>query len=361
MTGRHYVYRAKVGRDACVRQETRSFLSRVFDGAVAPAVVHFIEQSRLSPEELRQLRQLLDDAGKEGGSIMILPHAYAMLHWLTRATIEGSIIGGLILIAQYLLRHRISARWRYNLWLLVLLRLVLPAFPGNRYSPFNLIPWREQAESVPAVRIAQPAALPIPMPSAQPRRITPPDLLTELARGQKSPEELERDLNAHDARLDQAIGPAAISVQTPSEEDVTDAERTIPSTPGVSPTRESKGLSAASATPVSINPWSNLRGKFRAIRASWVMITFAGWLAVAALLTIRALILSVRLRFTIRAMPTLEDDALLNTLRRCCSEAAVSMPPELREAPGGFGPRARGTGVPDPLAPQRGQHNAGWQ
>jgi BlaI family penicillinase repressor len=65
VNGRHYLYRARVGRDACVRQETRSFLSRVFDGAVAPAVVHFIEQSRLSPRELRQLRQLLDEASKK--------------------------------------------------------------------------------------------------------------------------------------------------------------------------------------------------------------------------------------------------------------------------------------------------------
>ena len=65
--GRHYVYRAAVGRDACVRKETRSFLSRVFDGAVAPAVVHFLEQSRLSPQEIAQLRQMLDDAGKKEG------------------------------------------------------------------------------------------------------------------------------------------------------------------------------------------------------------------------------------------------------------------------------------------------------
>ena len=67
VAGRHYVYRAAVGRDACVRKETRSFLSRVFDGAVAPAVVHFLEQSRLSPQEIEQLRQMLDDAGKKEG------------------------------------------------------------------------------------------------------------------------------------------------------------------------------------------------------------------------------------------------------------------------------------------------------
>jgi len=67
VAGRHYVYRAAVGRDTCIRKETRSFLSRVFDGAVAPAVVHFLEQSRLSPQEIQQLRQMLDNADKKEG------------------------------------------------------------------------------------------------------------------------------------------------------------------------------------------------------------------------------------------------------------------------------------------------------
>jgi BlaI family penicillinase repressor len=58
--GRKYLYRAAVPRDAVVRRESRSFLSRVFGGAVAPAVVHLIEHSDLTPQEIEQLRQLLD-------------------------------------------------------------------------------------------------------------------------------------------------------------------------------------------------------------------------------------------------------------------------------------------------------------
>src|SRR3954471_10576511 len=34
--GRRYLYRPKVTREACRRYEARSFLSRVFDGALAP-------------------------------------------------------------------------------------------------------------------------------------------------------------------------------------------------------------------------------------------------------------------------------------------------------------------------------------
>ena len=61
-SNRGFVYRAAVTRDACVRQESRSFLARVFDGAAAPAMVHLLEQNRLPPEEIERLRKLLDDA-----------------------------------------------------------------------------------------------------------------------------------------------------------------------------------------------------------------------------------------------------------------------------------------------------------
>ena len=58
--GKRYLYRAKITRDACVRQESRSFLSRVFDGSVTPAVVHLLTHGKLSDDELKQLRRLLD-------------------------------------------------------------------------------------------------------------------------------------------------------------------------------------------------------------------------------------------------------------------------------------------------------------
>ena len=60
--GRRYLYRPRVPRDAALRRESRSFLSRVFGGAVAPAVVHLLEQSdlKLTPQELDQLRAILE-------------------------------------------------------------------------------------------------------------------------------------------------------------------------------------------------------------------------------------------------------------------------------------------------------------
>ena len=59
--GKRFLYRATVNRNACARQESRSFLSRVFDGSVAPAIVHLLSHSKLSDEELKQLRRILDE------------------------------------------------------------------------------------------------------------------------------------------------------------------------------------------------------------------------------------------------------------------------------------------------------------
>ena len=66
--GRRYLYRPRVPRDAALRRESRSFLSRVFGGAVAPAVVHLLEQSdlKLTPQEVEQLRRILERGGDKG-------------------------------------------------------------------------------------------------------------------------------------------------------------------------------------------------------------------------------------------------------------------------------------------------------
>jgi len=57
------MYRAKVTRESCVKRESRSFLTRVFNGAVTPAVVHFLEEAKLSREDLAELRKILEKGG----------------------------------------------------------------------------------------------------------------------------------------------------------------------------------------------------------------------------------------------------------------------------------------------------------
>ncbi len=61
LDGNRYVYRARARRASCIREASRSFLDRVFGGEPAPLVAHFLRSAKLSPEDISQLRQLLDD------------------------------------------------------------------------------------------------------------------------------------------------------------------------------------------------------------------------------------------------------------------------------------------------------------
>lgn len=49
-----------VKREACVRAESQSFLDRIFGGAAKPLLVHFAQNSKLTAEEVKELKKLLD-------------------------------------------------------------------------------------------------------------------------------------------------------------------------------------------------------------------------------------------------------------------------------------------------------------
>jgi BlaI family penicillinase repressor len=66
LQGNRYVYRSRARRADCVRQASRSFLERVFSGESAQLMAHFLRSSKLSPDEIAQLRRMLND--QEGSS-----------------------------------------------------------------------------------------------------------------------------------------------------------------------------------------------------------------------------------------------------------------------------------------------------
>jgi BlaI family penicillinase repressor len=53
-----------VSRQACVRQESRSFVQKVFRGEPASFLLHLIKETKLSREEIDQLKQLLSEKEK---------------------------------------------------------------------------------------------------------------------------------------------------------------------------------------------------------------------------------------------------------------------------------------------------------
>jgi BlaI family penicillinase repressor len=65
--GKRYQYFPRVTREQCVRSRSQSFLSRVLDGAVGPMLAHFVNETSLSPEEIRELRKILEDRDARAG------------------------------------------------------------------------------------------------------------------------------------------------------------------------------------------------------------------------------------------------------------------------------------------------------
>ncbi len=58
--GRAYVYRPLVREKECVDAASESFLERVFGGSLKPMLAHFVERKKLSPEEIQDLKRLLE-------------------------------------------------------------------------------------------------------------------------------------------------------------------------------------------------------------------------------------------------------------------------------------------------------------
>ncbi|MDD9270802.1 BlaI/MecI/CopY family transcriptional regulator [Paenibacillus sp. GCM10023248] len=63
--GKVYAYYTLVSEDECVRSETASFLKRISGGAFKPLLVNFLKEEKLSSEDIKELRHILDDKAKE--------------------------------------------------------------------------------------------------------------------------------------------------------------------------------------------------------------------------------------------------------------------------------------------------------
>ena len=59
--GKRYLYTPLVSLEECVKQESQSFLERVFGGEPAPLLLHLVKESNLSKAEIRDLKRLLSE------------------------------------------------------------------------------------------------------------------------------------------------------------------------------------------------------------------------------------------------------------------------------------------------------------
>ena len=58
---RAYVYRPAQPKQRIIRAMVRDFVERVFNGSAEPLVVHLIEDRRLTPDEIQEIRRLMEE------------------------------------------------------------------------------------------------------------------------------------------------------------------------------------------------------------------------------------------------------------------------------------------------------------
>jgi len=62
--GRMYFYIPLLTEEECVDKESESFLERVFGGSLKPMLAHFVEHKKLSPKEIKELKNILEEGTK---------------------------------------------------------------------------------------------------------------------------------------------------------------------------------------------------------------------------------------------------------------------------------------------------------
>ncbi len=63
--GRRHRYYPAVRRDECVATERHSFVRRVYGGTMKPMLAAFLEDAELSPEDISELKEILEQKAEE--------------------------------------------------------------------------------------------------------------------------------------------------------------------------------------------------------------------------------------------------------------------------------------------------------
>ncbi|MBG9753426.1 M56 family metallopeptidase [Bacillus thuringiensis] len=96
-----------------------------------------------------------------------LPHFF---DWLIETSLMASILVGFILCIKVLFRNKLPPRWQYMLWIVLMIRLLLPWSPDSSYSIYSLLSYSSSVSEV----------IPKNMPSTESRVNIESDRTVEL-------------------------------------------------------------------------------------------------------------------------------------------------------------------------------------
>ncbi|MFJ8527386.1 M56 family metallopeptidase [Bacillus sp. NPDC094106] len=68
--------------------------------------------------------------------------------WLIETSLMASILVGIILCVKVVLRNKLTPRWQYMLWMILIVRLILPWSPDSSYSIYSLLSYSSGVSEV---------------------------------------------------------------------------------------------------------------------------------------------------------------------------------------------------------------------
>ncbi|MEN1939094.1 M56 family metallopeptidase [Paenibacillus sp. 102] len=68
--------------------------------------------------------------------------------WVIETSIMASILVGLILCVKTLLRNKLTPRWQYLLWMVLMIRLLLPWSPDSSYSIYSILSYNNETLTI---------------------------------------------------------------------------------------------------------------------------------------------------------------------------------------------------------------------
>lgn len=68
--------------------------------------------------------------------------------WLIETSLMASILVGFILCIKILFRNKLTPRWQYMLWIVLMIRLLLPWSPDSSYNIYSLLSYRSSVSEV---------------------------------------------------------------------------------------------------------------------------------------------------------------------------------------------------------------------
>ena len=129
-----------------------------------------------------------------------------MVEWF----VSSAVLAALLIGAHYLLRGKISAKLQYTLWLVLLVRLLLPLSIGKTaLSVANLLPNAEPA----AVMQAEPAAVPPAQPASTPEPAAPAAPVQTPAQPVQRPASTPAPTETSSAEPEKSAQKSAVSVR----------------------------------------------------------------------------------------------------------------------------------------------------